>query len=55
MATKKRAALPAGDTRPDAWDRFERAVDAGIKSGPKHKPAKKKAKASKRVSSREKP
>jgi len=24
---------------PDGWDRFERAVDAAIKSGPKHKPA----------------
>ncbi|WP_439574170.1 hypothetical protein [Phreatobacter sp.] len=27
------------DERPDGWDRFERAVDAAIKSGPKHKPA----------------
>ena len=23
----------------DAWERFERAVDAGVKSGPKHKRA----------------
>ena len=23
---------------PDAWSRFERAVDAAIKSGPKHRP-----------------
>jgi hypothetical protein len=35
--------------RPDGWERFERAVDAAVKSGPKHrtskpiaKPAKKK-------------
>jgi hypothetical protein len=31
---------------PDAWDRFERAVDAAVKSGPKHKIGKRKAKAS---------
>jgi hypothetical protein len=24
------------EVEPDAWDRFERAVDAAIKSGPKH-------------------
>jgi hypothetical protein len=28
------------DTRPDGWQRFEQAVDAAIKSGPKHRPAK---------------
>jgi len=26
---------------PDAWDRFERAVDGVVKSGPQHKPGKK--------------
>lgn len=25
------------DTCPDGWNRFERAVDAAIKSGPKHR------------------
>ena len=32
---------PFGETelRPDAWRRFERAVDAVSKSGPKHKSA----------------
>jgi hypothetical protein len=24
------------DLRPDSWSRFERAVDAAVKSGPKH-------------------
>lgn len=33
--------------RPDGWDRFERAVDAAIKSGPKHKPAPTKGKPAK--------
>ena len=28
------------ESRPDGWAQFERAVDAAIKSGPKHKPAK---------------
>ncbi len=25
---------------PDAWEQFERAVDAAVKSGPKHRTAK---------------
>ncbi len=25
------------ETEPDAWERFERAVDAVVKSGPKHR------------------
>jgi hypothetical protein len=25
------------DLRPDGWERFEAAVDAAIKSGPKHR------------------
>ncbi len=28
------------ELRPDAWERFERAVDAVIKSKPIHRPAK---------------
>src|SRR4051812_42156537 len=28
------------DERPDGWERFERAVDAAVKSGPKHRPSK---------------
>jgi hypothetical protein len=27
------------DERPDAWERFEKAVDSAIKSGPKHRDA----------------
>jgi hypothetical protein len=30
------------EERPDAWERFERAVDAVMRSPPKHQPAKKK-------------
>jgi hypothetical protein len=25
------------ELKPDGWERFERAVDAAVKSGPKHK------------------
>jgi hypothetical protein len=32
------------ELRPDGWGRFERAVDAAVKSGPKHRPAKEQAK-----------
>src|SRR5215207_6393522 len=28
------------EERPDGWQRFERAVDAAVKSGPKHRPSK---------------
>jgi hypothetical protein len=28
------------DERPDSWLRFERAVDAAVKGGPKHRPKK---------------
>jgi hypothetical protein len=31
--------VPLNDVRPDGWARFERAVDAAVKSGPKHKTA----------------
>jgi len=51
--------LPKPDTEiyPDSWARFERAVDAGVKSGPKGRaPVKEKAKtkAQKKPSSRAK-
>ena len=29
--------LAKEDVRPDAWERFERAVNAAAKSGPKHR------------------
>jgi hypothetical protein len=40
--TKRRTRRPEGraEQRPDAWQRFERAIDAAIKGGPKHRPAK---------------
>jgi len=28
------------ELRPDGWDRFQTAVDAAVKSGPKHRPPK---------------
>jgi hypothetical protein len=28
------------ELRPDGWERFEKAVEAGLKSGPKHRPSK---------------
>jgi hypothetical protein len=33
---------PEAEPYPDSWVRFERAVDAAIKNGPKHKTAEKK-------------
>jgi hypothetical protein len=30
------------ELRPDGWERFGRAVDAAVKSGPKHRLAKRK-------------
>jgi hypothetical protein len=39
---------PEVEFEPDAWQRFERAVDAAIKSGPKHRVAKKKTVTAKR-------
>jgi hypothetical protein len=35
MSTKKDERTE--EILPDAWERFERAVDAAVKSGPKHK------------------
>jgi hypothetical protein len=37
------------ELRPDGWDRFTRAVDAAVKSGPKHRPSKKTPASRKRV------
>lgn len=37
MAQKAKEAAGEPDLRPDGWDRFEKAVDAAVKSGPKHK------------------
>jgi hypothetical protein len=36
---KKEPSKGAQEIFPDAWERFERAVDAAVKSGPKHKKA----------------
>jgi hypothetical protein len=32
---------PKIELREDGWDRFTHAVDAAVKSGPKHRPSKK--------------
>jgi hypothetical protein len=37
MARNQKETTEGNDA--DAWSRFERAVDAAVKSGPKHKPA----------------
>jgi hypothetical protein len=42
------------ETYPDSWARFERAVDAAVKSGPKGRGPEKKKRAKKRPSSRAK-
>lgn len=34
MAKERRDAI---ELRPDGWQRFERAVDAAVKGGPKHR------------------
>jgi hypothetical protein len=41
------------ELRPDGWERFDRAVTAAAKSGPKHRVAEKKKKAKK--ASKDKP
>jgi hypothetical protein len=42
MSRKPESSSEAKDieVEPEAWERFERAVDVVIKSGPKHRPAK---------------
>jgi hypothetical protein len=32
---------PKIELREDGWERFQHAVDAAVKSGPKHRPSKK--------------
>lgn len=44
MPPKAREPINKPDFRPDGWERFERAVDAAVKSGPRHKTAKDKPK-----------
>lgn len=40
MSKKRKGEKPEDiETVPDSWERFERAVDAAIKSGPKHREA----------------
>jgi hypothetical protein len=34
---KQRSESPAAETHPDAWERFERAVDIVARSPPQHK------------------
>lgn len=41
--SSKREQPKAADLRPDGWERFEHAVDAAVKAGPRHKTAKKPA------------
>lgn len=38
--TPKHTPVTQHDQHPDAWRRFERAVDAAVKGGPKHRPSK---------------
>ena len=33
----KKPKLEEVETEPDGWERFEHAVDAAVKSGPKHR------------------
>jgi hypothetical protein len=35
----KTEALTDRDLRPDGWSRFEKAVDAALRTKPKHRPA----------------
>jgi len=37
--TPKKPKMEVIETEPDAWERFEHAVDAAVKSGPKHRTA----------------
>lgn len=37
MTAKTQPKSDSADVLPDAWDRFERAVDAAVRSGPKHR------------------
>jgi len=37
------------ELRPDGWERFDRAVTAAVKSGPKHRVAEKKKKTARKA------
>jgi hypothetical protein len=53
MARTKTAKVTADiELRPDGWERFQRAVSAAVKSGPKHRPEKSKNKTGKNSVSR---
>lgn len=41
MVPDPKSQTPTIDSRPDAWERFEHAVDAAVKAGPKHRKAEK--------------
>jgi hypothetical protein len=34
---KRSKSAPEVELRPDGWERFERAIGAAVKSGPKHR------------------
>ncbi len=38
-ASRRRDEVGEADVRPDAWERFERAVDKAAKAPPLHRPA----------------
>lgn len=38
MSKKQITKEPEIELRPDGWERFGKAVDAAVKSGPKHRP-----------------
>ena len=42
------------ELKPDGWAQFERAVDAAVKSGPKHRPSKKHVDGARGVAKRDK-
>jgi hypothetical protein len=37
MSQAKPKAAPKIELRPDGWERFERAIGAAVKTGPKHR------------------
>jgi hypothetical protein len=49
MGEKKKSDDKPMEVAPDAWERFERAVDVVIKAKPKHRPSKERAASKGRV------
>jgi hypothetical protein len=45
MVHAPKSKIEQPEPRPDGWARFERAVDAAVKGGPKHRAAKEQVKA----------